>query len=266
MSPDELLVTVLAVVLGPVLWAAWLLRMSRVRRLRRRGAGLITLAVTLAACVGLVFVVLDRLASFDVVNAPQYQFMYVVMGLAWLRAMEPLFPFVGLSARDDAVERANSAATAATAGALLGVTLCYAGGNIGDGPGWWVVVFSAGLATATLFVAWAALAQLTTVGDAVTIDRDPAAGVRLGVFLLSCGLILGRGVAGDWASAAATVSDFVAALPGVAVLVIVAVIVERLARPTPGRPRPPMVAFGVLPAALYTAIAIAAVRSMGWPV
>jgi hypothetical protein len=50
MSPDELIVTVVAVVLGPVLWAAWLFRMSRVQRLQRRGYGLAVLAVALLAC------------------------------------------------------------------------------------------------------------------------------------------------------------------------------------------------------------------------
>ena len=40
---------------------------------------------------------------------------------------------------------------------MLGVTLCYAGGNIGNGPGWWVVVFSAGLSTVALFAAWMVL-------------------------------------------------------------------------------------------------------------
>jgi hypothetical protein len=33
------------------------------------------------------------------------------------------------------------------AGAILGLTLAFARGNIGNGPGWWVVVFSAGMST-----------------------------------------------------------------------------------------------------------------------
>ena len=148
---------------------------------------------------------------------------------------------------------------------MLGVTLCYAGGNIGDGPGWWVVVFSAALATGTLCVAWAALTTLTPAADAVAIDRDPAAGLRLGAFLLASGLILGRGVAGDWESAQATVADFTAALPAAAAILILAIVVERIARPTPERPRAAVVTFGLLPAALYLAIAMAAVSMIGWP-
>jgi uncharacterized membrane protein YjfL (UPF0719 family) len=191
--------------------------------------------------------------------------MYIVLGLAWLRAAAFTFPYLGLSPRDDVVERGNRAAMAALVGALLGVTLCYAGGNVGDGPGWWVVLFSAGLATGVLIVMWAALAHLTPVADAVTVDRDPAAGIRLGAYLLSTGLILGRGVAGDWESARATVSDFLAALPAAVVILILAVIIERVARPTPQRPQAPIAALGVLPCAAYLFIAISGVFLKGWP-
>ena len=59
-----------------------------------------------------------------------------------------------LSARDDVVERSNRAAIPAIAGGLLAITLCFAGGNIGDGPGWWVVMFCGVLSTGTLLLAW----------------------------------------------------------------------------------------------------------------
>jgi hypothetical protein len=263
MSPDELVVTGVAVFVGPILWTVWLLQMSRVQELQPRRGGLTPIVSALAACALVILVVLRAGASYDVVGAPQYLFMYVVLGLAWVRATAGAFAYFGLSARDDVVERGNTAAIAAVVGALLGVTFSYAGGNVGDGPGWWVVLFSAALATGTLFVAWGFLTQLTAVGDAVVIDRDPAAGVRLGAFLVSCGLVLGRGVAGDWESARATVSDFLPALVPVAVILALAIVVERLARPTPQRPRAPLVAFGMLPSALYLLVAIYAASAMG---
>jgi hypothetical protein len=71
-------------------------------------------------------------------------------------------------------------------GALLAVTLCYAGGNVGDVPGWWVVILSAALSTGTLLVAWLTLTGTAPIVDAVTVDRDPAAGLRLGAFLVLC--------------------------------------------------------------------------------
>ena len=266
MSGDEVIVTVGAVLLGPVLWTLWLFQMSRAQTMHRRRVGVMPVAAALLACAGLLLFVLRTRASFDVVDAPQYQFMYLVLGLAWLRVAQMLFPYAGLSPRDDVIERRNGAASWAYVGALIAVTLCYAGGNVGDGPGWWVVVFAAGLATGTLLLAWAMLAQLSPVADAVTIDRDPAAGVRLAAFLVSCGLILYRGVAGDWESAAATVSDFVAVLPAVVVILALAVVVERLARPTPGRPHAPFPMWGVLPSLVYLVVAINALRIMQWPV
>lgn len=264
MSPDELLVTMAAVFVGPILWTAWLLRMSRLRTFQGR-VGVAPIAIALVACVAVVFGILKTGASYDVVDAPQYLFMYVVLGLAWARVSELAFAYVGLSARDDIIERSNSAAVPAVIGGLVAVTLCYAGGNIGDGPGWWVVVFSAGLATGTLLLAWIALSHLTAVMDAVTIDRDPAAGLRLGAFLVSGGLVLGRAVAGDWNSAGATITDVVDVIPAVLAILIAALIVERLARPTPQRPRSPLVAYGLLPATLYVGIAIATLSWLGWP-
>lgn len=265
MSADELIVTAAAVMLGPILWGVWLFRMSRIRALRRGRAGFTPIAAALVACAVLLYAVLETAASYDVVDAPQYQLMYVVLGLAWLRLAETMFPYVGLSPRDDVIERSNHAALFAYVGALFAVTLCYAGGNVGNGPGWWVVVFSAALSTAALIVMWTALVQLTTVADAVTIDRDPAAGVRLGGFLVACGLILGRGVAGDWESAIATLSDFAAALPAVIGILLLAIVIERLARPTPRRPHAPLLAGGVVPSVLYLVVAMSAVGIMGWP-
>jgi hypothetical protein len=265
LSPDELIVTVGAIVVGPILWIVWLVRMSRLQTLQRRRIGMGAIAGTLAACAVLVFAVLETVAAYDVVDAPQYQFMYLVLGLAWVRATAITFGFVGLSPRDDLIERANRAAVPAVAGALVAVSLCYAGANIGDGPGWWVVLFSAMVSTATLMVFWAALTRFTPIADAVTIDRDPAAGLRLGAFLISSGLILGRAVAGDWSSAAETLADFSVFLPAAVAVLMVATVTERLAKPTPQRPHAPLFTLGVLPSLLYLALSVSAVSMMDWP-
>jgi hypothetical protein len=100
---------------------------------------------------------------------------------------------------------------------------------------------------------------MTPVVDTVTIDRDPAAGLRLGAFLVACGLVLGRSVAGDWESAANTVADFVAWLPFVLFLLIAAKVFERLGRVTPEKPRGSLIALGILPSLVYLLIAIGAV-------
>jgi uncharacterized membrane protein YjfL (UPF0719 family) len=118
---------------------------------------------------------------------PRYLLFYFFPGAMWVSVAVRCLPLVGLSARDDVVERGNSSAALAIAGAILAITLCFAGGNIGDGPGWWVVVFSAGLATVALLLSWLVLETVARVADVVTIERDEAAGLRLGGWLIACG-------------------------------------------------------------------------------
>jgi hypothetical protein len=98
------------------------------------------------------------------------------------------------------------------------------------------VVFSAVLATGTLLTAWWALDRLSGVAETITVDRDPAAGVRSVGFFLAGGMILGRAVAGDWVSAGDTLVDFVATGWPVLFLLLLAAWVERMMRPTPERP------------------------------
>jgi uncharacterized membrane protein YjfL (UPF0719 family) len=264
MSADEWIVTIAAIVLGPGLWAIWLFQVMRFRPLDRRRGPISLVLSTLIACAAVIFCVLTTRASDDVVNAPLYQFMYLVLGLAWLRGSQTFFPYLGLSPRDDVVERGNHAAAIVHSGALVAVALCYAGGNVGNGPGWWVVLFSAAVATSVLLLAWAIVAQLTPVTDAVIIDRDRAAGVRLAVFLVSCGLVSGRGVAGDWQSASATALDFVAIAPGLVVIVALAVALERVCQPTAARPRPAVLTWGIVPSLVYALAAWATLWTVGW--
>jgi len=264
MSGDEVIVTLVSLAVGPVAWAVWLLR-ARVARHVRRGGTLDVIAGALAVAALLIMTVLRTVASFDVVDDLRYQFMYLVLGLAWLRGAQAGFNVAGLSARDDVVERNNRAAAIALAGALIGAALCYAGGNIGDGPGWWVVVFSAGLSTLTSLVLWLLLTFFSSIADAIAIDRDRASGARLAGFLIALGLVLGRGVAGNWESGQQTVADFTHALPTAVIILAAAIAVERVARPTPDRPQGALFALGVAPALVYLAIAAAGVAALGWP-
>jgi hypothetical protein len=148
------------------------------------------------------------------------------------------------------LERRNGAAAWAIAGAFVALTLCFAGGNIGNGPGWWVVVFAAGLSTMSFFGLWFAFEALARPSRAITLDRDLAAGLRLAGLLIAMGIILGRGVAGDWVSVSATIRDFaIHAWPALP-LVALAVIVERLMPPLE-RGLTSGLVLGVLPALIY---------------
>lgn len=265
MSPDEGVVFVVSGFGAVVGWWRWYAPLALVRRLGADADGRRLLAVTPILSTLALFAVLRTAASFDVRDSPLYLSFYVVLGAAWVGLGALFLPALGLNPRDDVAERGNGAAALAAAGAILGLTCCFAGGNIGDGPGWWVVLFSAALATAGLAVAWYLLERLTRVADTVTIDRDSAAGLRLGAALAACGLILGRSVAGDWGSASATLGDFARLAWPALPLVASAAVIERISRPTPESPAPAVALYGLPPALLYLAAAALYLLQLGPP-
>jgi dipeptide/tripeptide permease len=54
---------------------------------------------------------------------------------------------------------------------------------------------------------------VTRVSERITIDRDRGAGLRFGLYLLACGIILAKACGGDWTSASMTISEFSVAWP-----------------------------------------------------
>lgn len=265
MSGDEVVVFAMAAGAAIMAWFRWYRPLFSAPRLgpSRRGRAWLAVSPLIGALI--LVAVLTTIAAHDVVNDRRYVLMYLTLGAAWVGLATWPLPILGLSPRDDVVERGNPAAGPPSAAAVLGLTLCFAGGNVGDGPGWWVVLFSAALASLGLFVAWLALEALSVLSDAVTIERDAAAGLRLAGFLIACGLVLGRAVAGDWVSASATVVDALRVAAPLAGLIPVAAVLERAARPTPERPEPPVVALGAGPALTYVAAAAAYVAWLGLP-
>ena len=221
------------------------------------------LVVVPVLCGFLLLEILRRFASFDVRDSSFWTFYYMAVGAGWVAGGTKVLLFFGLSARDDVTERGNSAAAVALAGFLIGLTLCYAGANIGDGPGWWVVVFSALLSSGTLLALWRWIAR-SGAADTITIDRDPSAGWRAAGFFVGAGALLGRSVAGDWVSAVATVQDFVLRGWPVLVLAFAAVWLERRLRPTPEAVTRPLVSHGILPSLLFAAAGVLAVIRLGW--
>jgi hypothetical protein len=185
-------------------------------------------------------------------------------GIAWLLVARSLvFPCLGLSFADDAVERRNRASLAASCGALPAAALIYAGGSIGEGPSYWENVFSIALGTAVWLVLWVLLELGAKTSLLIAEERDLASGLRLGGFLLASGLILGRAVAGDWHSQAATVHDLVRDGWVAPVLCAAALGIEKFARPTRRNPFPPWASHGLLPALLYLASGLAWLWHLG---
>ena len=254
MSEDEVFVLIGCSIVSLLTWLPWLWHAAFTARRCSRFDDRWGLYFFPLVCLAVLVAVLRLYSSQDVQTDPKYIALYLIMGAAWVGFASRFLGFFGLSARDDVIERANPAAAYAIGGALLGITLCFAGGNIGNGPGWWVVVFSAVLSTLAFFILWALLHRFTGLADAVTIDRDPASGLRLAGWFIGSGLILGRAVAGDWVSMQATVVDFVWTAWPVVLLWAAAVLMERTFRPTQERPLPSPLTHGLAPLAAYVAL------------
>ena len=113
----------------------------------------------------------------------------------------------------DAVHLDNKAAVFPAAGGFVGVTLIYAGANTGDGPGWWVVLFAAGLGLITWLGLALVINLLTDISERVSVDRDMGSGIRFGAYLIASSLILAYASGGDWTSTQATLMEFTVGWP-----------------------------------------------------
>lgn len=180
-----------------------------------------------------------------------YELLFVVGGVLWMLAFASAAPLAGISARDDATERANPAAATAIAGAMLGIALTYGGANIGRGPTIWTTFGPAALGAGALLLLWMGLAFLGGSSEQIAVERDLAAGSRAAGFLSGAGAILGRALAGDFYGWRGVFRDFAALGWPALLLLVVGAVVDRLARPAVQRPRPSPGRLGVAPGALY---------------
>lgn len=208
MAGVEFIVLAIAAVMAAAALAYWYGSLARMPRLRRDARLWLLLAGAWPLCLLALLTVLRRLAAADVRDAPEYLLMYSAIGAGWLGAATFVFDWFGISPVDDAMARNNRAAGHAVCGAMAGVTLCFAGANVGNGPGWWVVLICAALSTAAWLALWALVESITGAAETITVGRDARAGSRLGCLLAACGLVLGRSVAGDWRSVDVTLADF----------------------------------------------------------
>jgi hypothetical protein len=184
------------------------------------------LAIFPVACVLCIAVVLWRWSSPDVRSSKEWIFLYTMNGAAWLCLGLYLLSLFGVGVREDVLERQNPAAAWVVYGTLIGTTFCYAGANIGTGPGMEVVLFCAAVATACLFGFWFFLERFFQLADRVTIERDEAAGIRIGGWVASLGMVFGGAVVGDWESLRKALRDFVDYAWVALLFLLVAVVIE----------------------------------------
>jgi len=185
------------------------------------------------------------------------------MGTIWVFHMPRALTFVGVSFRDDVLERHNAAAAFAMGGTVVGLGVLFAGSNMGEGPSIWNTVGTALVATVMLAVAVVVLAMVTGVGDTIAVERDIAAGVRFAGWMVGSGMVLAGAAAGDWAGEEAMIHDLLVGGWPVAVFLAIAVGLELRLRPTVASPKPAVLFAGLLPALGYVGASVAYVGLQG---
>jgi uncharacterized membrane protein YjfL (UPF0719 family) len=209
LKPEKMEVLFLpGIVLALYLWFRSYRALFKVRHFHPNKTHRTLLAALPFLCMCFIAAVLLLWSSPDVRSDAGWMALYIMGGAAWLQLGLFLLALFGIGAREDVIERQNPAAAWVVYGTMLGAAFCYAGSNIGSGPGAEVVLFCAVLSTAFLFAFWFFLERTFRLADRVTIDRDESAGIRIGGWMLSLGLIFGGAVAGDWESMEGTIHDF----------------------------------------------------------
>lgn len=257
MGEDELLAFGASLVAGAMGLFAWYGPGLFVTRLASVGWARNALLLAPLLALGGLWRVLATAAALDVTSDVRYQALFVAMGTIWVFHLPRAITFIGVSYRDDALERRNAAASVAVLGSVLGLGALFAGSNMGEGPSIWNTVETALVATGMLALGVFVLAALTGVGETISVERDLAAGLRFGAWIAASGVVLAGAAAGDWAGERAMVSDLLAYGWPVAVLLAIAVAAERTLRPTERTPRPAVLAAGLVPAVGYLGSSLA---------
>jgi hypothetical protein len=154
------------------------------------------------------------------------------------------------------MDRANPAAAWVVCGAIFGSMAIYCGGNVGAGPTIWTTIVPAVVAEIAWVFAWAIIELMSHPSEMIAIDRDVACAIRHAGDLLASGLILGRSIAGDWTSWQSTFVDAARLAWPLALLVIAAVVLNRMMRPNLANPQPAVVSAGLIPAIILVVFAV----------
>jgi uncharacterized membrane protein YjfL (UPF0719 family) len=246
-------------------WGFWWGALSPWRPKSRRHATRLALLAFPAACL-IIGAVLSTLSASDVRSNPGYLTLYGITGLLWVGLSLHLAPLIiGVRARLDVGERNNGAGALALVGMSTGCALAYAGANIGEGPGFPVVLACATLATAAQLLGLAIVNLAGELHESLAVERDTAAGARTLGLSVALGLIVGRAVAGAYEDVGGMLHDFVhGSLPAL-VLVAAEIVFLRWLRPTPREPRVDVVRAGWMPAMAHVGFAIAVLMHEGRP-
>ena len=263
MGEDEAFILIASLSFGGIGGAVWWWRLLAVASMHDHPWMRRLLALSLPAVTALIWLGLRTWAASDVRDAPEYLLQYTAMGAAVLVSVQwILAPLLSLSGRLDVAERENAAVLWALLGAQLGFGLAWLGANFGEGPGWWCVALTGALSCGSLAALWALLLGFGGLAERLTIERDAAAGLRLGGWLVGMGLVAGRGASGDWHGGKAALRDFLwVAGPTLALSVVGFLVLERALRPAPDQPAGDPWLAGVVPAVVWVVVGL---THVGW--
>lgn len=220
----------LSVPLAIVLWGRWYYSLWRGRTRGVAHHGLMAFALAPVFCMIFLFAVLRGWSAESVKSHLPTVVLYLFIGASWLRFVQLTFGLFGVSARDDVLERGNLSAAWVISGQLVGATFCFAGANVGNGPGPEVVVLCALLSTVSLFLLWFLMDRVASAADTITIDRHLGTGIRLFGWFVTTGIVLGDAVTGDWKSTSSTLRDFAVCAWPAAVFAFLTAFLERRLR------------------------------------
>jgi len=217
LSPGELFALIGSAAATILAWGVLMVRGAALDRrlwstpegkLRPGGAyGCLATIFGWAAVGAIVAYVILFFAASDVRPSAMYVFLYVLMGFGVTGINTVALRIFGWRI-SDMFERRNNAAHTLFYTATIASALAFAGANIGDGPGFYVVLFCTGLSHVTLWSIAVVHAALNRTAYRILVDHDRGIAFRFGCMLVAIGAILGRGVAGDWPGYAATTVDF----------------------------------------------------------
>jgi hypothetical protein len=171
------------------------------------------MAVTLGGCYLALLLALATYATAEVSSSAGYCLLFLGWGAIATEAVTRGLAALGLDADADGLERNNAAARFTIGGAWIACTCCAIGANLGEGDE--LNTTSVPLVwCATALLAVACVVALATRGfAAVTVERERAAGLRLGAMFVAASIPLAHAASGDWVSIQATAADFQSALP-----------------------------------------------------
>ena len=206
---DEWAFFVFAGIVAVILAAKYFRETSSVSRLVCPVQKRLPLVFLPIACLsGILLVLWNWSDPQTVAGHGDYMTLFMVGGALWVFGSPILTRSMGISARDDAIERQNTAAAIVVAGAMVGNARCYAGSNIGSGPTIWTTILPAIIASGTLMILWIGIELTTRLSEVVTIDRHVPSALAACGYLIAAGADLGWAMSGDWENWQATMVDF----------------------------------------------------------